>query len=95
MIELVNVLAFSAGEIPLSDLWGSTLGFLAIAITTMGVIGMGSGSMTIAALSAFTFFAYVASTASIQVMTNVLYISIVVMCVGLGFKIIRMEAWGE
>lgn len=96
MIETIDLLALQTAPIPLEDLWGTTIGFTTIFVTCMGILGLFSGRMTIAAFSAYISFVYIATTAQgMPLLTNVVYVSLVVVCIGLGFKLVRLEAFGN
>lgn len=83
-------------EWPLEELWSSTTGFIAIVVTAVGTIGLASRSMTVGAFAGYTAFAFYAmNVRGTPLLTNIFYVSIVLVCVGLGFKLLRLEAWGE
>lgn len=81
-------------EWPLNDLWDSAEGFVALACITLGGIGLGSKSMTVAAFGSYILFIYYATSISNTLLSSVAYISLTIICVGLGFKILRTEGWG-
>lgn len=92
---MIELLLRSMGEFPLEDLWSSTLGYTTIYVTVMGMIGLLSGSMTVAALSAYITFVYIATTATgMPLLTNVAYVTLSIICLGIGFKVYRAEGWG-
>lgn len=80
---------------PLEALWRHTVGFIAMIVLFVAAIGASSKSMTVATLGGYTTFLYLAIEVENAWMTNIAYISMVLILVGLGFKLIRMEAWGE
>lgn len=81
--------------IPLGDLWGNTTGFVAIFVICMGIIGLGSGSMTVASLTAYVAFVYIVTTAGgMPMLENFVLVTLVLICMGLGFKFIRTEVFG-
>lgn len=81
---------------PLEELWGDTLGFIVIVVMAFGLIGLASRSMTVAALGAYSVFAYFAIYGpDITILQNVLYVSLAVVALGLGFKFIRTEVRGS
>lgn len=94
MIEAADVLV--QVDWPLQDLWSSTVGFVAITVTSVGLIGLAARSMTIGVLGAYTTFAYFVTTVEgLDFLTNILYVSLALICIALGFKLVRLEAWGE
>ena len=92
---MIELLLQSMGEFPLEDLWSSTLGYTTIFVAVIGIIGALSGSMTIGAMSAYIAFVYIATTATgMPIVTNIVYVTLVVVSMGIGFKLYRMEGWG-
>lgn len=81
--------------LPLEPLWSSTLGFIVIVLVCILLIGMGSRSLTIGSLGAYTTFVYIATQTDISIMTDIMYVSLVLVLAGLGFKLVLLEAWGE
>lgn len=97
MIELTDALVLQAfGSFPGSDIFNDTFGYVAMMTFVVGGLGLMSGSMTIAAMAAYITFAYFAITVSgIPILYNLLVVTLVLMCLGLGFKLYRTEAWGQ
>lgn len=96
MIETIDLLVLQTAPIPLEDLWGTTIGYTTIFVFCMGILGLMSGSMTVAAMSAYIAFVYIATTASgMPLLTNVVYVSLAVVCIGVGFKGVRAELFGN
>lgn len=92
---MIELLLQSMGEIPGKALWDTSLGFIAVTVAFYGVVGLSSGSLTIAAFSAYMAFLYLAIEINMQMLTSVAYVSLAMVCIGLGFKLIRLEAWGS
>lgn len=80
---------------PLEGLWSSTLGFVALFVSIMGLMGAASRHLSVAALAAAVPFVYIGSQVDVPLITNLMYVVMVVVFMGLAFKIIRSEAWGE
>lgn len=83
-----------AATFPLEDLYNSTAGFVAIFTFVMGAVGLFSGYMTVAVLTAYVPFVYLVTTANgLPFLTNFVYVSLAVVMIGIGFKVVRAEGW--
>lgn len=81
-------------EIPLiiPDAWtGDYLLFIVGVITATGLIGLASRSLTVAGYGAFTMFAYLAIQVDDPFFTQILYVVLILIMVGMGLKIWRFE----
>lgn len=92
---MIDVFLQSMGDIPGQELWDTAFGFIAVTTAVFGIVGLSSGSLTIGAFSAYMVFLYLAIEIEIQMLTSVAYVSLALVCIGLGFKLIRLEAWGS
>lgn len=91
---MIEIILQPVSDIPGEALWDTAFGFIAVTTAVFGIVGLSSGSLTIGAFSAYMAFLYLAIEIEIQMMTSVAYVSLAVICIGLGFKLIRLEAWG-
>lgn len=80
--------------LPLGDVWGSAIGFVAIMIFAVGAIGIGARSLSIGAAGGFTLFVYYAITAELAILQPLVFVTLVLIIVGVGFKIWRAEGVG-
>ena len=67
--------------------------------TTLMVIGVGalaliSFSMSVASMAAYLTFTFIAVETGDELLTNILYVTLVLLFVGLGFKLWRTEGGG-
>lgn len=91
MIEFIPLQALGG----LEDLFGSFTVF-----TTMNVLfmtGFGavtSGSATVGVYAGYLTFAWIALNASSTLYTNIVYVSVALIFVGVGFKLVRTEVLG-
>lgn len=78
------------------ELWDNFLVFVAIAVGAMGAIaGLGSKSMALGGFAAYMTFAYIAVETGHQLLTNILYVTLVLVIIGMAFKLWRLEFGGS
>lgn len=80
----------------LAALWDNFLAFVAVTVMTAGALGgMGSRSMAIGAFSAYLVFVHIAVETGEQLLLNILYVSLVLVLLGMAFKLWRLELGGN
>lgn len=72
-------------------LWESAVGFIMAVCAFVSGMGATSGSMTVAAVSGYSIFAYYAIHADITIVTQVFMATLVLFAIGFGFKVWRLE----
>jgi hypothetical protein len=77
---------------PLSDVWGSGVGFIAFMVAGIGAMGLASRSLSVGIMGAILTFAYYATETSIVVLETTLYVVLTLIIVGMSFKLWRTEA---
>lgn len=78
------------------DLFDNFLAFVAITVMGAGALGgLGSRSMAIGAFSAYLVFAHIAVSTGEQLLTNILYVTLVLVMLGMAFKLWRLELGGS
>jgi len=82
-------------EFPLSDVWGSTVGFVAVMVAFVGMIGLGSRNLSVGALGAYMMFAYYASESGVVLLETILYATLILVILGMSFKLWRLEGVGD
>lgn len=91
MIELVPMQMLGA----IVDLFESFDVYVAMNVLLFLAVGvMGGRSMALGAFGGYLAFAWIASSISNTLYTNILIVTLVLVTVGFGFKIIRLEAFG-
>lgn len=80
----------------LAALWDNFLAFVTITVMTAGALGgMGSRSMAIGSFGAYLVFVHIAVKTGEQLLLNILYVSLVLVILGMAFKLWRLELGGE
>lgn len=82
-------------RLPLSELWGSAIGFIAIMVSVVTAIGFGARSLSIGAVGGYVIFVYYAIETGIQILQPLLYVTLALVIIGTSFKLWRAEAGGE
>lgn len=78
------------------QIWDNFLVFVSfMTLTAASVAGLGSRSMAVGALAAYSVFAYIAVETGHTLLTNILYLSVVLIVVGMAFKLWRLEFGGD
>lgn len=93
MIDVATAVA-QTGETGLSILFESYLVFVAMTVMGIAAIGLGSRSMAVSASVAYLAFAHLTIESAGTFLTNILYVSIVIIFVGFAFKFWRLEMGG-
>lgn len=78
----------------LRELWDNPYVFMTGVILSAGAIGLGSKSMAIASWGAYMIFAVYAITTDVVLLQNIFYVTLVLIFVGFGFKLWRLEGDG-
>lgn len=73
------------------EVFYSAVGFTAVFSFLPGMFALASGSFSVAAVVAYTAFAFIAMNANIELMSNVFITTLVLFTVGFAFKIWRLE----
>ena len=81
---------------PLSrgEMWDSALMWVAGLTLGAGLIGLASRSLAVAAWSAYVTFVYLSITSGISVLEPIVYVTLVLVFVGMAFKLVRLEGHG-
>lgn len=80
----------------LSELWENFLVFVVFAIGGMGALaGIASKSAAIGAFAAYMVFAHIAVETGDPLLRNILYVTLVLIIIGMAFKMWRLEFGGE
>lgn len=80
----------------ITELWENFLIFVALAVGGMGALaGLGSKSMALGGFAAYMVFAYIAIETGHQLLTNILYVTLVLIIIGMAFKLWRLEFGGN
>lgn len=66
-----------------------------IVLLFTGVGAAGSQSMAIGAMGGYLAFSWIAINSGVDLYTNIFYVTLTLVMVGFGFKIVRLEAFGE
>ena len=69
--------------------------FITMMVGAVGMIGLASKSLAVGAWGAYLTFAYYAVEADMALLTNILYVTLVLVFVGFGFKIWKLEGGSE
>jgi len=77
------------------EVWDNPLAFIGTAVLGTGAIGLSSKSMAVGTWAAYLMFAYLALETGFTNLENVVYATLVLMLVGIGFKLWRLEGGGE
>lgn len=77
------------------ELWDNFLAFVAVLTLGIGGLALTSKSMALASFSAYLVFAYVALETGHSLLMNILYVTAVLIFVGMAFKLWRLEGGGE
>jgi hypothetical protein len=81
---------------PFADFFASTIGFMIVMIAVVMAAGIASKSLSIAAAGGYTTFVFFASNVNgVRFVPELMYISIIVITLGIGFKFWRLEVGGE
>lgn len=81
-------------QMDIFELFDGFYTFTAMFLIAMGVVALASRTMTIPAYAVFLFFAVIATETQDTFLINILYVALVMVFVGMSFKIIRFEGWG-
>lgn len=78
------------------ELWDNFLVFVALAVGAMGALaGLGSKSMALGGFAAYMTFAFIAVETGHQFLENILYVTVVLIIIGMSFKLWRAEFGGD
>lgn len=76
---------------PLEPIWSNALGFIGVMVFATAAMGAISRSMTIASTGGYLMFVILAMEANVPVLTNVMYVTLVIVHLALGFKLWKAE----
>lgn len=84
----------------ISDLIGfgwldNGLVFVSLAVLSITILGMASKSLAVAAWGGYMTFTVFAITSGIEILENILYVTLVLIFIGFAFKFWRLEGMGE
>jgi len=82
-------------QLPLHDLWNSTVGFVAVFVSLVFVVGLVGRSLAVGAVGAFTMFVHFGVLVDSTLLTQVMYISLGFTTLALGFKLWNVEGPGQ
>lgn len=78
------------------EIWESFLVFIAFIVACItGIAGLGSRSMAVGALAGYSAFAYLAITTGHVLLEQILYITLVIIIIGMAMKLWRAELGGS
>lgn len=77
------------------ELWDTYLVFVTLFLLGTFGIGLVSRSMAVASFGTYLVFAYIAVETGETLLTNILYVTLVLVFIGMAFKLWRLEASGE
>lgn len=89
MIETVPL------QFELFDFLDDFMSFTALAILFVGFLGLMSRSFPYASMGGYATFALIATETGDDTLMSVLYASVAVVFMGLGFKLFRLEGVGD
>ena len=69
--------------------------FVALAVFITGAVGLLSRSMAVSSLGAYLVFVVIATETDHELLTNILYVTLVLVFVAFAFKLWRLEGVGE
>lgn len=79
----------------LDDLWQNYYAFVAFVVLAFASIGLWGRSLALGAFVAYLAFAYIAITTGTALFVQLLYVTAILVFVGVGFKLYRAEFAGE
>jgi hypothetical protein len=80
--------------IPPEALWESTVGFIAVFVSFVFAIGASSRTMAVGACGAYVAFVNYGVAVDDPLLSQVMYVSLVMVVIGIGFKIWKIEGPG-
>lgn len=91
---MIDAVVLDIGDLlPLGELWGTTVGFMVVWIAVITAMGMGSRTLAVPALAAYTTFVYFATQTGHAVMMPVVYTTLVLVIIGTAMKMWRLEGF--
>lgn len=78
---------------PLSDIWGTAIGFISIMTFVVGAMGLGSKSLAVSSLAAYVTFLYYAVETEIQLLQTIAYITLTLIIIAMAMKLWRAEGF--
>lgn len=79
----------------IGDIWDNFLVFVSMVVLGISAISLSSRSMAVASFPGYLVFAYIALETGNSLLTNILYITLVLIFIGMAFKMYRTEMGGE
>lgn len=83
------------GAVDLFTWFDDFLVFVTLAVFVTGAIGLISRSMALSTLGAYVVFVVITIETGDELLTNILYVSLVMVFIGFAFKLWRLEGVGE
>lgn len=80
---------------PLAPLFESTLGFVTVMVFIAGGIGVAGKNLAVGAMGAYMMFLYYALNVDHPLLNNLMYLTIVIIPLGVAFKFWRLEGGGQ
>lgn len=78
------------------DIFRSFDTYVAVNVLLFLAVGAaGARSMAVGAFGGYLAFAWLAINANMSLYTNIFYVTLTLIMVGFGFKIVRLEAFGD
>lgn len=81
-------------QLPLHRLFDSTVGFIAIFVSVVFVIGASSRSLAIGSVGAYVMFVHFGVLLDETLLTQIMYVAIVMVTIGIGMKLWKVEGPG-
>lgn len=80
-------------RLPLSELWGSDIGFVVMMVVAIACIGLAGRNLAVSAMAAYLVFAFYASTAGHPILEPLLYVTLTLIIIGSIMKVWRLEGF--
>lgn len=78
---------------PLAGLWGNAIGMIVVFVSLMACIGFAGRSMAVGSVGAYLMFAFYATEMNNAALENLLYVTMVLIIVGMSMKVWRLEGF--
>jgi hypothetical protein len=80
--------------IPPQPLWESTVGFISVFLGLVFATGASSRSLAVGSIGAYTMFVHFGVLLDNTLLTQVMYVALVMTVIGVGFKLWKVEGPG-
>lgn len=91
----MDVLMYPLVNWPLSGLFDSTIGFITVMALIAVLIGAASKNLAVGAHGGYMMFLYYAIYVDAPLINNLMYVTLILILMGVGFKFWRLEGAGE